>query len=116
MKKTTLKIARAFGYSWEGIVAAWRSEVAFRLEILASIIAIPAAIFLTQSKAERAIMIASVLLVLIAEIINTAIEATINRISKEIHPLSKIAKDTASGGVLLAIVLAAVVWAVVMWP
>jgi len=110
------RILRAFFYAFEGVKSAWRSEVAFRLELLAVVLAIPLALFITQEKSARAVLVASVILVLIVEIINTAIETIINRISSEIHPLSKLAKDLASGAVLLAIINAVIVWAVVLWP
>ena len=107
-------IILAFGYSFAGMRAAL-NEFAFRLEILVSIIAIPLAFHIAHNPAELALLIGSLFLVMIVELLNTAIETTINRISLEIHPLSKKAKDVASAAVLLSIINAAIIWLVVLW-
>lgn len=104
----------AFGYSLAGLKAAW-GEYAFRLEIIFSMIALPSTFMVTSVAAERALLIGSLFLVLIVELLNTAIETAINRISLEIHPLSKKAKDVASAAVFLSIVNAIVMWSVVLW-
>lgn len=104
----------AFGYSLAGLKAAW-GECAFRLEIIFSMIALPSTFIVTSVAAERALLIGSLFLVLIVELLNTAIETAINRISLEIHPLSKKAKDVASAAVFLSIVNAIVIWSVVLW-
>ncbi len=104
----------AFGYSFAGLRVAL-SECAFRLEILISIIAIPFAFIIAHNTAELALLISSLFLVMIVELLNTAVETTINRISLEMHPLSKKAKDVASAAVLLSIINAAIIWLVVLW-
>ena len=109
------RIWLAFLYSLSGIGAAWRDETAFREEVFLSIIMIPAAIFLAPDKISLILMIGSVLLVLALELVNTAVEASINRIGSEIHPLSKKAKDTASAAVLIALINAAFVWALILF-
>ncbi len=114
MTKELSRIIKAFGYSFAGLRAAW-GEAAFRTEIFVCAVAVPLVFFLTDTKIERAIMIASVLLVLIVELLNTGIEDAINRVSREFHPIAKRAKDVASAAVLLAIVNAIVVWSLILW-
>lgn len=108
------RITRAFGYSLEGIKAGW-DEAPFRTEIIISTIALPFAFILAHNGTERALLIGSMFLVLIVELLNTGIETAINRISTEIHPLSKKAKDIASAAVLLSLINAIVIWLVVLW-
>ena len=97
-----------------GLAAAWRHEVPFRMEVAAAVLLVPAAAFLGKSGIERALLIGSVLLVLVAELLNSAIETTLDRISIEEHPLIGRAKDVSSAAVLMAIVSAACVWALVL--
>lgn len=113
--KEIRRIIKAFGYSFEGISAAWRGEAAFRLEVLVAAFAIPLSFFLGKNPSEKALLVFSVFLVLIVELLNTAVEAAINRISRDIHPISKIAKDVASGAVFLSIFNAFIIWAIVLW-
>lgn len=109
------RIWLAFFYSIQGIIAAWRDEPAFKQEAVLAAIMIPAAFFLAPNKISLILMIGSVLLVLALELVNTAVESSINRIGVEIHPLSKKAKDTASAAVLIALVNAGFVWAVILF-
>jgi diacylglycerol kinase (ATP) len=108
------RLLRALLYSLEGLRDSFKTEPAFRQEIFLAIILIPAAFFLESSPTYRILMVSSILLVLIAEIANTAIEAAINRISTEIHPLSKKAKDAGSALVLLALLNVALVWGIIL--
>lgn len=109
--KTGLRrIWNAFNYSRDGLAAAYRHEDAFRQEIWLAVVAIPLAVWLGESGLERALMIGSVLLVLVVELLNSAIEATVNRVSLERHLLAKRAKDVGSAAVLIALLNAAVVW------
>jgi len=113
--KTGLRrVWNAFFYSLEGFKAAWKHEDAFRQEAILALILIPLALLLTDAALERALMIASVLLVLIVELINSAIEATVDRISLENHQLAKRAKDIGSAAVLIALVNVLVVWGLVL--
>ena len=113
--KTGLKrVWNAFFYSLEGFKAAWKHEDAFRQEAILALILIPLALLLTDVALERALMIASVLLVLIVELINSAIEATVDRISLENHQLAKRAKDIGSAAVLIALVDVLVLWGLVL--
>ena len=100
----------AFGYSVEGIKAAYKNEDAFRQEVTMAIILIPLAIYLGDSGIEAALMIASVLLVIIVELLNSSIEATVDRISLENHLLAKRAKDIGSAAVLISLINLTVVW------
>lgn len=113
--KTGLKrVWNAFFYSLEGFKAAWKHEDAFRQESILALIMIPLALLLTDGALERALMIACVLLVLIVELVNSAIEATVDRISLENHQLAKRAKDIGSAAVLIALINVLVVWGLVL--
>ncbi len=113
--KTGLKrVWNAFFYSLDGFKAAWRHEDAFRQEVILTLVLIPLAFVLADAALERALMIASVLLVLMIELVNSAIEATVDRISLENHQLAKRAKDIGSAAVLVALVNVLVVWGLVL--
>ena len=113
--KTGLKrVWNALFYSLEGFKAAWRHEDAFRQETLLAVVLVPCAFFLADAALERAVMIASLLLVLIVELVNSAIEATVDRISLENHLLAKRAKDIGSAAVLIALINVLVVWGLVL--
>ncbi len=113
--KTGLKrIWNAFWYSLDGFRAAYKHEAAFRQEVLLAIIMIPLALWLPASHLGKALMIASVLLVIIVELINSAIEATVDRISLERNDLAKRAKDAGSAAVMVALLLVPVVWALAL--
>lgn len=113
MKDTSTGITRilkAFGYTFDGLKAAFREDVAFRQEIYMSAVLIPAALWLTGDGLSRALMIGSLFLILIFELMNSAIEAIVDRIGPEIHPLSKKAKDVGSAAVFFAFINAALTW------
>ena len=107
---------RATGIALQGLRAAWQHEDAFRQEVLVAAIAIPAALLLPATPLGKALMIASILLVLIVELLNSALEATVDHTSLERHPLAKRAKDIASAAVFLSIVNALAVWGLVLYP
>ena len=104
------RLVNAFYYSMEGFRAAWKNEEAFRQEILAGIIVVPAGFLLGTTGTQRAILIGSFLLIPLVELLNTAIEATVDRFGTERNELSGRAKDLGSSSVLLSICIAAVVW------
>lgn len=106
---------RATGIALQGLRAAFNHEEAFRQETVVAAIAILTALLLPSSLLGKALMIASILLVLIVELLNSAIESAVDRISLELHPLAKRAKDIASAAVLLSIVNALVVWGLVLF-
>jgi len=103
-------------YSWQGLVATFRHEQAFRLEIYLLLVLAPLAFYLTDSSMERALMIGSWLLVMTFELINSAIEAVVDRFGGEIHELSGRAKDIGSAAVLIALLISAMIWAAVLFP
>ena len=108
------RLLNAVGYSIKGFQSAFRHEEAFRQEVLLAAVLIPVALWAPASNPGRALMIASVLLVLIVELINSAIEAAVDRISIERHELAKRAKDMGSAAVFTSLVNVAVVWALVL--
>lgn len=110
------RIRRAAGYSWAGLAAAYRHEAAFRQEIFLAALLLPLALLVSDSPSERALLIGAVFLVLVVELLNSAVEAVVDRISHERHELSKRAKDLGSAAVLIALVNAACVWGVILWP
>lgn len=109
------RVYKAAGYSVKGLVAAWRNEAAFRQESVAAILAIILAFWLDVDAIARILLIASVVLVIIIEVINSAIEAVVDRIGSEFHELSGRAKDMGSAAVFLAIMLALFIWMTVLW-
>lgn len=115
-KRGIARIVQAFFNSLAGLSDAWRHESAFRQEILLAALLLPVACAAPVDGAERALLIASVLLVLVVELLNSSVEAAIDRISFEHHSLSKRAKDIGSAAVLVTLVLTAVVWAVILVP
>src|SRR5476649_1302916 len=108
------RIWKAIGYSVDGVASAWRGEAAFRQEALAALILIPIACLLPVPLLQQALLVASVLMVMVVELLNSGIEAAIDRISLDRHELSKRAKDTGSAAVLLTVLAALVVWAAIV--
>jgi len=109
--KTGLRrLINAFGYSIEGFKAAFINEDAFRQEVFLAIILIPLAVYLGTDATEKALMIASVILVMIVELLNSAIEAAVDHTSTDHHALAKQAKDIGSAAVFLALSIVALVW------
>ncbi|MFO1220254.1 MAG: diacylglycerol kinase [Burkholderiaceae bacterium] len=104
------RIAHAAGYSLQGLRAAWHTESAFRQEALLAAVMLPATCWVAASWAQAVALAGSVVLVLIVELLNSAIEATVDRISLEHHPLAKYAKDLGSAAVMLALLLCAGIW------
>ncbi|MCQ9375092.1 diacylglycerol kinase [Methyloversatilis sp. XJ19-13] len=113
--KTGLRrLLNASRYSAEGLGAAFRHEDAFRQEVIAAIVLIPLAIWLGNTGIERSLMAFAVLLVLIVELLNSAIEATVDRISLENHRLAKRAKDIGSAAVMLTLLNLGLVWGLIL--
>src|SRR5687767_7448880 len=98
------RLANALSYSLQGLRGAFAHEDAFRQELLMACLLIPAAFFLGETRIEKALLVASVLLVLIVELVNSALEATVDRISMERHTLAKRAKDIGSAAVFLSLI------------
>lgn len=110
------RVGRAASYSLAGLRAAVREEAAFRQELALFIVLAPLGLWLGQSGLERALLVGSLLLVLIAELLNSALEAMVNRIGSEPHPLSGMAKDMGSAAVFLAMMLVLIVWMLILGP
>lgn len=109
------RILKATACTWAGLRAAWKHEAAFRQEALAAAFFLPLGLWLGDTGVERALLTGSVLLVPVVELLNSALEAVVDRIGPERHELSGRAKDMGSAAVAGAIALAAVVWACVLW-
>ncbi|MDO9063735.1 MAG: diacylglycerol kinase [Sulfuricella sp.] len=108
------RIGPALRYSFAGLGAAFRHEAAFRQEVMLALILVPTALLLPVNALGKALMIGSALLVLIVELINSAIEASVDRVSLESHPLAKRAKDLGSAAVFMSLVNAAAIWLLVL--
>lgn len=109
------RIARATVYSVQGFAHAWRYEAAFRQEIALTALLIPAAFWLGRTVLETSLLIASCLIVLIVELLNSAVEAVVDRFGDELHVYSGRAKDLGSAAVFLSLVFLAMVWFAVAW-
>lgn len=108
------RILRAFGYSLQGLVHAWREEAAFRQEVTLAIAVIPGGLYLGHTGVERAILVSPMLLILVVEILNSAVEAVVDRSGFERHPLAGMAKDMGSAAVMLSFVLLGTVWLLIL--
>lgn len=113
-RNTLLRIVRAFTYAAQGCRVLWREEFAFRIEIIVFALAALTALWAGGSAAEKALLIAVCALVPVVETLNSALEAVVDRISMEEHPLSRRAKDLGACAVGLSIALAVIVWATVL--
>jgi diacylglycerol kinase (ATP) len=109
-----VRIWRALGYSLAGLRAAWSHEAAFRQEVWVSLVLVPLGLWLGDGGVERALLVGSLLLVLVVELVNSAIEAAVDRHGAERHALSGRAKDAGSAAVLIAIVMACMTWLLVL--
>jgi diacylglycerol kinase (ATP) len=108
------RILRAAGASWKGLAGAYREEAAFRQELGLSVLVIPMGLWLGRTGVERALLVAPMLLVLIVELLNSAVEATVDRIGLERHVLAGLAKDIGSAAVFMSFVLLGVVWLLIL--
>ena len=109
------RLVNALSYSLSGLQLAWRDEAAFRQEIILAIVLVPVAFMMPVDLTQRVLLVASVMLVLVVEMINSAIEATVDRISLDIHPLAKRAKDMGSAAVMLTLTNAILTWTMTLW-
>ena len=113
-KRGLRRLMNATRYSIDGFAAAWRHEAAFRQEILACIVLVPVAILLPLAPVEKVLLIGSLLLVLIVELLNTAIEVAVDRDSVRIDPLGKRAKDYGSAAVTIVLLIAGMTWVTIL--
>jgi diacylglycerol kinase (ATP) len=108
------RLVRSFGYSLQGFRHAWQGEAAFRQEVALSSVVVPVGIYLGRSGVERALLVSPMLLILVVEFLNSAVEAVVDRSGTERHPLAGMAKDMGSAAVLLSFVLLGTVWLLVL--
>jgi diacylglycerol kinase (ATP) len=109
------RLRKALDSSRKGLTGAIREEAAFRQELLLAVVVLPLGLYLGHTGVERAVLVGPMFLVLIVELLNSAIEATVDRIGPERHALSGLAKDLGSAAVLLSIGLLALTWILVLW-
>lgn len=109
------RIVRAFGYSLDGLVSAYRGESAFRQETWAAVVLLPTSLWLGRTWLEVLLLAGSLVLLMIVELLNSGIEAAIDRVGFERHELSKKAKDQASAAVFLAVLLCAGTWLTIVF-
>jgi len=114
-KRGLKRLWNAFRYSGRGLAAAWKHEDAFRQEVLLAVIALPLGVWLGQNGVERALLLGSVLLIIIVELLNSALESIVDKTSPEMHELAGRAKDMGSAAVLVSLILAALVWGMILW-
>ncbi len=109
-----VRLVRAFGSTFRGFAAAWREEEAFRQECLLALVIVPLGLWLGESGVERALLVGPMFIVLAVELVNSAVEATVDRIGVERHPLSGIAKELGSAAVFVAFLLLFLNWILVL--
>jgi diacylglycerol kinase (ATP) len=114
-KRGLKRLWNATRYSMQGLAAAWRHEDAFRQELLLTLVALPLGLWLGENGVERALLAGSVLLILVVELLNSALESIIDKTSPEMHELAGRAKDMGSAAVLMSIILAALVWSLTLF-
>lgn len=114
MNKAWLHVLNATRYSMQGIKATWATSMAFRIECTLGAVLAPIGLILGQTGSERALLILPLLIVLIAELLNSGLESTVDRIGKEIHPLSGQAKDMGSAAVFVSLISVPTVWGLVL--
>lgn len=111
-----LRLFRALGHSLAGLGAAVRHEAAFRQEIVLALLLVPVALWLGAGAVEQVLLLAALVVVLITELLNSAIEAAVDRMGEERHPLAGRAKDLGSAAVLLSLLLWAIIWGFLALP
>jgi diacylglycerol kinase (ATP) len=109
-----VRLSRAFASTWRGFRAAWREEEAFRQECLLAVLLVPLGLWLGENGVERALLVGPMFFVLAIELVNSAVEATVDRIGVERHPLSAIAKELGSAAVFVAFLLLGLDWLLVL--
>jgi diacylglycerol kinase (ATP) len=108
------RVLRACAYSWQGFKCAWREEAAFRQEVVLAVFVIPLGYALGHGGVERALLIFPMLLILIVELLNSSVEAVVDRSGLERHPLAAMAKDMGSAAVMMSFLLLGTVWFIVL--
>ncbi len=106
----------AAAWSWAGLRAAWRHEAAFRQEVVLTAVLVPLGLYLGANTIDRVLLVAPCFIVLVVELLNTAVEAVVDMVSPDHHPLAGRAKDLGSAAVLVSLVLLALIWVIVLMP
>lgn len=114
-KTGIVRIIKATQYSWQGLLAAWKHEAAFRQELILALVGLPLAFFLAENQSELLWLILPLFLIVIAELVNSALEAVVDRISDDHHELSGRAKDIGSSIVFISILLLVTIWSIVLY-
>jgi diacylglycerol kinase (ATP) len=114
-KNMLLRLWHAWGYSLAGLRAAWRHEAAFREETALLVVLVPASFWVSDSAVEQGLLLGSLFLILIIELLNSAVEAVVDRLGDEYHPLSGRAKDLGSAAVLIALINASCIWLLILF-
>ena len=109
-----IRLINAFGNTWKGYVGAYREEAAFRQELALCAVLFPLGLWLGENGVERALLVGPIFIILIVELLNSGIEATVDRIGLERHQLSGLAKDLGSAAVFMSFAMLAVVWALIL--
>jgi len=109
------RIIKAFGFSMKGFRAAWKHEAAFRQELMLTVVLTPLAFVISETTMQLALLLLTLFVVLITEILNSAVEAVVDRVSDEQHKLAGRAKDMGSAAVFLSLVMTAVIWGLVIF-
>jgi diacylglycerol kinase (ATP) len=107
------RILKTSKYSIQGLLSAWKSEEAFRIEVILFLVLLPVAFFIGKSAVETCLLVMSLFIVLIVELLNTGLEKTIDRISMDVNQLSGFVKDVGSAAVAISLIQALVIWAVI---
>ncbi len=113
-RKGILRVFFALRYSWQGMQSAFKNEAAFRQELMLCVLLIPLAFYLEVEKLERLLMILSLIMILIVELLNSAIEAIVDRVCEGFDPYAEMAKDMASAAVFLSLIVGLVTWMTVI--
>lgn len=113
-KKGIARLIAATGYSVEGLRSAFATEEAFRIEVCVLLAMTPVALYFGQSRLEQVALVGVLLLLMIVELLNTAVEAVVDRVGADFHPLAKTAKDIGSAAVLVAMIFVAFVWGMLL--
>ncbi len=111
-----MRLVKALCYTYRGLKHALLHEAAFRQECLLALVLVPLAVWLPVTPLEKALLVGALLLVLLVELLNTGIEAVVDRVGLEFHELAGRAKDMGSAAVMLSLLNAAIVWGVIVWP
>lgn len=110
-----VRLVNATRYSWEGLKSAWQHEAAFRQELFGLALAVPLSLWLGQNGMEKALLISSVMMVIVTELLNSALEAAVDHGGLDYHPLAKRAKDLGSAAVFISILMVLTVWGCILF-